>query len=51
MGRYDELKEEISQMREKLNLLIENGASKDEIYAASVKLDDMFVELMKLQEK
>lgn len=38
---------EITELREKLNSLIENGASKEEIYAVSTELDKLIIKYYK----
>lgn len=41
---------ELDELKRKLDILIENGASKDEIYEMSVKVDKMIVEYYKKNE-
>lgn len=43
------LKSKIKAMRQRLDLLIENGATQDDIYTASVELDGLLAEFMRLE--
>ena len=49
MYDYEKLKQEIKQIRKKLDSLIEDGADMDQIYEISVELDKKFVELMRVE--
>lgn len=46
---YKKLKEEIRQLRKHLDELMEKGASADQIYEASVALDEKVLAFTKLE--
>ena len=49
MCDYEKLREDIKQIRRKLDGLIADGADTDQIYQISVELDKKFVELMRIE--
>ena len=49
MYDYEKLKQEIKQIRKKLDSLIADGADMEQIYEISVELDKKFVELMRVE--
>lgn len=51
MDRYNELKEEIKQMRRRFNNIFDIGASSDEIYRMSLELDDKIAEFTILEKE
>ena len=42
--------EKLEKLKKELDLLVENGASKSEIYEMSIKIDKMLVEDYKIHE-
>lgn len=46
---YSILKGRIKDMRQRLDRLIESGANQDDIYTASVELDELLAEFMRLE--
>lgn len=51
MSRYEELKEEIKEMRKRFNEKFDIGADSDEIYRMSVELDEKLTEFMLLEKE
>lgn len=47
---YSILKSKIKDMRQRLDVLIESGATQDDIYTASVELDELLAEFMRLEQ-